>query len=68
MVKNSSNIGPIWSDIGPRWSDLVQDGRIWFQMVGFALRWWDLVQDGRILSQKWSTKVKRNIFPEMSQH
>ena len=53
LVKNSSNICPILSDIGPRWLDLVQDGRIWSQMVGFSPRWSDLIQNCWIWFQKW---------------
>ena len=59
-----------WSKMigfGPRWSDLVQDGRIWSKIVGFGPNWSDLVQNGHIWLQKWSTKVKKHIVPELTQ-
>ena len=51
---------PKWSDFwSHNWSKifpiLIQYGRI-------------LLQNGRIWFQKWSTKVKKHIFPEMSQN
>ena len=36
-----------------------------FVLIDFGPRWLDLVPYGRIWFQKWSTKVKTNVFPEM---
>ncbi len=57
---------PKWSDFwSHKWLQIDQIDSIWSD-IGPIFS--ELVPYGRIWSQKWSTKIKKHIFPEMSQN